>query len=118
MIDDRVLVRLVDLDDAVPAVAAGHVGIRVEDHSRRENYVVGVKRRAIGPLHAFAQMKGERFAVGADVVIWSVGTSVTSSGYGLLSWSKRKEHAIAICDIQFTTRSVLNIGFSEKRRLR
>ena len=69
VIDDGELVRLVDLRDEVPAVAAHLVVRRVVHHVGREHDVVGVERRAVRPLHAAPQVPRDREAVLADPAV-------------------------------------------------
>src|SRR5579875_1481624 len=63
---DGVSVRLIDLLDQIPAVAANLVVFRIEHGFGREHDVVGVKWRPIRPFHATPQVPGNRLVFSAD----------------------------------------------------
>ncbi len=69
MIDDGVLVGFVDLRDEIPAVATDLVVGRVVHHVGREDDVIGVEGRAVGPFDAVAQMPGDRQTVFAHAAV-------------------------------------------------
>jgi len=69
VIDDGELVGLVDLRDEIPSVAPDLVVGRIVDGVGRPHDVVAVERHAVGPLHALAQVPGDRQAVFADAAV-------------------------------------------------
>ena len=82
VVDDRVLIRLVDLRNQIPAIPAHFVVRGIEHGFGREYDVVGIERRAVRPANALAQVPGDRVAVFADPAVSLRGDDREQLGIG------------------------------------